>query len=290
MSYVLDRISAFGRMIKFSHTVFALPFALAAVVLAHRESPVTLNLIFWILVAMAGARSAAMGFNRIADAGFDAQNPRTADRAIPAGGISITASWIFVIAFSALFVLAGAMISPLCFLLSAPVLLILFSYSYAKRFTAFSHLYLGFAISLAPVGAWIAVTGGFDWRILHLSLGLLTYIAGFDILYACQDWEFDKKMGLFSIPSRFGIKTAFRISAVLHVLTFVFFVLIFIVFDMGIFYMGTLVIIGGLLILEHRLVSPRDMTHIQIAFFHVNSAISILLFLGILSDELIKGI
>jgi 4-hydroxybenzoate polyprenyltransferase len=284
----VGHIQTFGRMIKFSHTVFALPFALAAVVLAQREYPLTLGLIFWILVAMVGARSAAMGFNRIVDARFDRQNPRTAGRELPAGVLSKTSATLFVTAFGALFVLAAAMISKLCLILSVPVLLVLFFYSYTKRFTAFSHIYLGFSISLAPMGAWIAVTGGFDLAIATVSLALLTYIAGFDILYACQDVDFDREIGLFSMPANWGVNKAMHIATLLHVVSFACFVAIFIVFDLGSVYMVALVLIGALLIWEHQLVKPHDLTHIQTAFFNINSYISVILFVGILGDELVR--
>ncbi|MEW6265530.1 MAG: UbiA-like polyprenyltransferase [Thermodesulfobacteriota bacterium] len=282
------RLELYGRMIKFSHTVFALPFALAAVILAQREHALTIGLVWWILVAMVGARSAAMGFNRIADARFDRLNPRTAGRAIPAGSLSLKTAAAFVVISSAVFVLAAAMISPLCFQLSFPVLAILFSYSYTKRFTSFSHLFLGLAISLAPLGAWIAVAGRFDWPILTLSLALLTYIAGFDILYACQDIEFDQKTGLHSIPARWGPGPALHVSALLHLLTFVFLFLVLIAFDLSLVYFAAVVVIGLLLILEHKLVRPDDLTNINMAFFHVNSAVSVVLFLGMAGDELLR--
>jgi len=281
-------IQAYSRMIKFSHTIFALPFALAALVLAQRNSVITMPLLFWILMAIAGARSAAMGFNRIVDARFDRENPRTAQRAIPAGILSMKSAAVFVTVFSLIFILAAAMISKLCFLLSFPVLLILFFYSYTKRFTALSHLYLGFSISLAPVGAWIAITGAFDLPVIILSMSLFAYIAGFDILYACQDVEFDKRMGLFSIPARMGTATALHISTVLHFISFLCLFILLIVFDLGIVYMAALFLMGLLFMMEHQLVKPDDLTHIQKAFFHVNSAISIILFLGILGDELLR--
>jgi putative 4-hydroxybenzoate polyprenyltransferase len=288
-SALARQIVDFGRMIKFSHTVFALPFALSAVVLAHRHHEITLQTFFWILMAMVSARSAAMGFNRIVDARFDRINPRTADRHIPSGTVSSRSAILFVSGFSLTFIIASAMISRLCFWLSIPVLGILFFYSYTKRFTAFSHLYLGLSISLAPLGAWIAITGGFDPAILILCLGLLTYIAGFDILYACQDMEFDREIGLYSIPSRLGAKTAFHVSSLLHGVTFLSLAALFIVFDLGIFYLSALAIISGLLIFQHRVIRPHDLAHIELAFFHANSAISILLFLGILGDEIMRG-
>ncbi len=281
-------VAVFGRMIKFSHTIFALPFALAAVVLAQREHPLTPGLVFWILAAMVGARSAAMGFNRIVDRVYDKENPRTAGRALPAGEISLRQAALFVAGFSALFLLSAAMISRICFILAFPVLVVLFSYSYTKRFTVFSHLYLGFAISLAPAGAWVAVTGGFDPAVAVLCAALLAYIAGFDILYACQDLDYDGRSGLFSIPARFGARVAFHVSALLHLIAFccLFFLLLF--FDLGLVYVGTLLLIGGLLVAEHRIVRPYDLENIHVAFFHVNSAVSVVLFLGILGDELVR--
>lgn len=279
----------YGRMIKFSHTVFALPFALSAVVLAHRRAELTLQTLFWILVAMVSARSTAMGFNRIVDARYDRINPRTADRHIPAGTVSMLSAVMFVTGFSLLFILAAAMISRLCFWLSIPVLFILCFYSYTKRFTTLSHLYLGMSISLAPLGAWIAVTGRFDPGILLLCAALLTYIAGFDILYACQDVDFDQKNGLYSIPSRMGLKTAFHISSLLHIGTFLSLTALYFVFGLGKFYLISLALISGLLIFQHRVIRPHDLTHIDLAFFHANSAISILMFLGILMDEILKG-
>ncbi len=275
-------------MIKFRHTVFALPFALSAVILAQRQHQMIISDIFWILVAMVGARSSAMGFNRIADARLDAKNPRTSIRAIPSGRLSLSSAILFVIFFSGLFIFASAMLGKLCFYISIPILIILFSYSYTKRFTYLSHIYLGFAIALAPVGAWIAIAKTFSWAVLILSLALMTYIAGFDILYACQDIEFDKDEGLFSIPVHFGVKKALIIASIIHLLSFCFFFLIYIVFDMNLMYFFAVVIIGILLIVEHRLVKPNDLSNINLAFFHVNSLISITLFLGVLADELVR--
>ncbi|MCX5882363.1 MAG: putative 4-hydroxybenzoate polyprenyltransferase [Deltaproteobacteria bacterium] len=288
MKPMTGQILNFGRMIKFSHTVFALPFALSAVVLAHRSAEITFQTFFWILVAMVSARSAAMGFNRIVDNRFDRLNPRTANRHIPSGTVSSLSAILFISGFSIAFILASAMISRLCFWLSMPVLVILFFYSYTKRFTSLSHLYLGMSISLAPLGAWIAVTGRFEPAILILCIALLTYIAGFDILYACQDVQFDQKIGLFSIPSRLGVKAAFHISSILHVATFISLTALFLIFDLGMVYLLALVIIGVLLVFQHRVIRPHDLAHIELAFFHANSAISILLFLGILGDELLR--
>ncbi|MDM8524155.1 UbiA-like polyprenyltransferase [Desulfococcaceae bacterium HSG8] len=286
-SGITDRILVYGRMIKFSHTLFALPFALSAVVLAHRRYPIYIADILWILLAMVGARSAAMGFNRIADARIDAKNPRTSNREIPAGKLSVNSARLFVFLSSGLFIFAAAMLGKMCFYLSFPVLVILFFYSYTKRFTWLAHLYLGFAISLAPLGAWLAIAKTFSWPILFLCSGLMTYIAGFDILYACQDTDFDKKEGLFSIPARFGIREALLIARVLHCCSFGSFILFFFAFNMHIIYLCTVFLIGLLFVAEHWLVRPDDLTHINIAFFHINSLISLFLFIGVLADELI---
>ena len=275
-------------MIKFSHTVFALPFALSAVILAQRQHQMHVLDIFWILLAMVGARSSAMGFNRIADASLDAKNPRTSIREIPSGRLSLSSAILFIIFFSGLFIFASAMLGRLCFYLSFPILVVLFLYSYTKRFTYLSHIYLGFAISLAPVGAWIALAKTFSWPVLILSLALMTYIAGFDILYACQDIEFDKEEGLFSIPAHFGVKKALIMPSLIHLLSFCFFFLIYFVFDMKLMYFCAVVMIGILLIIEHRLVKPDDLSNVNFAFFHVNSLISITLFLGVLADELAR--
>lgn len=283
-----DRVRTYGRMIKFSHTIFALPFALSAVVLAQRRHPLTPETLLWLLLAMVGARSAAMGFNRIIDAAIDARNPRTAGREIPSGQLTPGAARIFVAASAALFIASAALLGRLCLYLSVPVLLILFLYSYTKRFTWLAHLYLGFAISLAPAGAWIAVTGGFHPEILSLCLALMTYIAGFDILYACQDAEFDCREGLCSIPARFGVGTALNLARLLHAVTMAALLALHAAFDLTPVFTGTILLIGGLLVLEHRLVKPEDLSRIDIAFFHVNSLVSAALFAGILADEMVR--
>jgi 4-hydroxybenzoate polyprenyltransferase len=280
----LKQIQTYGQLIKFSHTVFALPFALVAVLLARLQHPVSWSTLGWILLAMVAARSASMGFNRYADVRFDRLNPRTASRPLTAGTIGKPAVLVLITVSSLVFLLAAAMLGKLCLLLAVPVLVILFVYSYTKRFTAFSHLYLGFAIGLAPVGAWIAASGGLDLRILLLALALLFYIGGFDILYACQDIDFDRSVGLYSIPARWGAVRALRIAAVLHVLTFGCLLAVYLAFHLGLVYLVILIVIGGLLVLEHKLVQPHDLSHIDLAFFHVNSAISILLLLAVFLD------
>ncbi len=283
-----EKIQVYGRMIKFSHTLFALPFALSAVVLAFETHPFSFWDLIWILLAMVGARSAAMGFNRIVDAAIDKKNERTVSREIPSGVLSKKESWYFVIASSLLFIASAAMLSRLCFFLSFPVSFFLFFYSYTKRFTEYCHLFLGFAISLAPVGAWVAITGTLSAGVVFLSLGLLSYIAGFDILYACQDIEFDQKERLFSLPSKLGAKKAMMVSNILHGASFIFLFAMYLSFGMHPVFLIFLAVIGVLLIAEHYLVRPDDLTHINIAFFHVNSLISILLFMGVLTQVFFK--
>lgn len=289
LEHVKEKIAVYGRMIKFSHTLFALPFALSAVVMAFETHPFSLKNLIFILICMVGARSAAMGFNRIADAAFDEKNKRTAFREIPAGILSRKESGLFVLASSLLFIISAAMISRLCFYLSFPVLFFLFFYSYTKRFTSLCHLFLGFAICLAPVGAYIAITGSISLSVVFLSLGLLTYIAGFDILYACQDIEFDKAEGLFSMPAAMGAKKAMMVSALLHIASFAFLLAMHFSFPMHPVFLLFLGVIGILLIAEHYLVRPDDLTHINMAFFHINSVISILLFLGVLTQSFFKS-
>jgi 4-hydroxybenzoate polyprenyltransferase len=284
------KIVVYGRMIKFEHSIFALPFALAALFLAHRLNPVTPRLVFWIIMAVVWARSAGMGFNRLADARWDAINPRTARREIPAGNISIRETALFVFVSSFLFVLSAAAISMICFWFSFPVLLILFSYSYTKRFTWMSHIFLGFVQALGPLGVWLAVTGGFSIKISILSLALGTYIAGFDLLYACQDIDFDRSEGLYSMPANVGIRQALHLSAALHVITFISLIALQRVFDLSPFYLAFTAIIGILLVVEHKLVKPDDLSRINIAFFHVNSIISMLIFAAMMTEELVRRI
>lgn len=280
----IQRVHTYGRLIKFSHTVFALPFALASVLLAHREHPVGWATLAWIIVAMAGARSAAMGFNRLVDYDVDLKNPRTAGRPLTAGQIDKRSVLLLILLSSAAFVLSAHQLGRLCFLLSFPVLLILFGYSYAKRFTVWCHLLLGFGIGLAPLGAWVAVTGALDPRPLLLALALMSYIAGFDILYACQDIDFDRQESLFSIPSRLGVQTALRISSLLHVVTFASFLALAWAFQLGWTYLGFLAVIGAILVAEHRIVTPERLERIPFAFFHLNSVVSVLVFLAVWVD------
>ena len=287
---ILSKAVVYSRMIKFSHTIFALPFALSAMVLVQKAKPLDFATVFWIIIAMVGARSAAMGFNRIADAAIDARNPRTAVREIPRGVISKGEAGFFTAIASLVFIAASAMLSPLCFWLSFPVLACLFAYSYMKRVTWLAHLFLGFTIGMAPMGVWIAVTGALSGMIAVLSLALMAYIAGFDILYACQDIEFDRTMGLHSIPARFGVEKAMRVSTLLHGVSALCLLSLYWLFPLSPVYLLFVGIITVLFFVEHRLVNPHDLSRIDMAFFHVNSMISILVLVAVFSGSALRGI
>lgn len=235
---------------------------------------------------MVAARSAAMGFNRLVDADIDKKNPRTDKREIPTGRLSKLSTLKFIVLSGGIFILSSAMLGKICLLLSVPVLLLLLFYSYTKRFTWLCHIYLGFVISLAPAGAWVALTNSLSWPIVFLSLALMTNIGGFDILYACQDVDFDSEEKLFSIPSEMGVEKALKISTYLHIATFCFFTIFFFAFGMNYFYAFTLLLIGALIIVEHKLVKPDDLSNVNIAFFHINSVISVVLLAGIILNEI----
>jgi 4-hydroxybenzoate polyprenyltransferase len=279
----LNKIHMYGRLIKFTHTVFALPFALAAVLLANRYYPVSFRTFALIMVAMASARSAAMGFNRVADYHYDLVNPRTANRPHVTGQVGLPSALVFVSSSAVVFILSASLLGRLCLIMSVPVLAILFLYSFSKRFTSLCHLILGFGIGLAPAGAWVAMSGQLDWRILLLSCALMTYIAGFDILYACQDIEFDRDQELFSMPACWGAPRALLFSAGLHALTLVFLLLVYFAFALASIYLLFLLLISLLIFAEHWLVRPDCLDKVNIAFFHANCAVSILLFLGVLA-------
>ncbi|MBI2192668.1 MAG: UbiA family prenyltransferase [Planctomycetes bacterium] len=273
MRAFLAKTRLFLELIRFSHTVFALPFALLSVFLAAQGFPPPRRLA-WILVAMVAARSAAMAFNRLADEVFDAANPRTVQRHLPRGILRRGEVGLFTLGSAALFVTAASFLNPLTFALAPLALVVILGYSYSKRFTCFSHLWLGLALALAPVGAWIAVTGSFAATPVWLGLAVLLWTAGFDILYACQDREFDLRAGLHSIPARLGIRGALRISAALHVLTLL---------ALAAFLLSAqrhapswigLAGVSALLLHEHRIVRPDDLQRVQTAFFTLNAWIS----------------
>ncbi len=265
-------------MIKFEHSVFALPFALTGAMLAARGIPSGRQL-FWILVAMVGARSAAMAFNRVADLRLDAANPRTASRALPAGLLSPRFALTFTVVSSALLVLAAYQLNPLCFKLSPVALALVFFYSYTKRFTAWSHLVLGLCLGIAPAAAWIAVRGTLDWPILLLSAAVALWTAGFDIIYACQDVDFDRRAGLFSLPLRLGIRSALQLSSMFHALMLALLCALAAVEGLGWISLLGLTVVAALLAYEHHLVKPDDLSKVNAAFFTMNGYISVLFFL-----------
>lgn len=264
-------------MIKIEHTLFALPFAFLGAVLAANGLPSPWQFL-WIVVAMVGARSAAMAFNRIADRSFDARNPRTASRALPAGLLSVGFVWVFTIAAAGLFVLAAAMLNRLTLMLAPVALGCVLLYSFTKRWTQFSHLVLGASLSIAPTGAWIAVRGEFGSAVpLLLSLVVLLWTAGFDVLYACQDYDFDREEGLRSIPARFGIERALWIARGLHAAAFLALVWLFVVTKLGPVALVGVIATAGLLVYQHRLVRAGDLSRLNAAFFTTNAFVSVIL-------------
>ena len=274
-------------MIKFEHTVFALPFALLSALLAAEGWPGGRK-ILWIVVAMAGARSAAMAFNRLADVRIDALNPRTRGRALPAGHLSRFFVAVFTLASASVFVLAAYQLNPLCFRLSFPVLLVLLLYSYTKRFTRLSHLYLGLCLGMAPMGAWIAVRGEIGWPPLLLGLAVLLWTAGFDIIYACQDLDFDRRQALFSIPEGYGIDRALKVSLGLHVGMLLALLGLVRVQGLGWISLLGILLVAGLLWHEHRLVRPNDLSRVNAAFFTVNAYVGVLLMVALGLDEIVN--
>ncbi|MDO9027812.1 MAG: UbiA-like polyprenyltransferase [Candidatus Roizmanbacteria bacterium] len=280
------KITDYLRLIKFSHSVFALPFAFTGALIAAEGIP-ELRQIFWITVAMVGGRSGAMGMNRIADRNIDALNPRTKNRELPRGVIKAWEAYAFTILSFALLLFAAYMLNPLCLKVSPLVLLVLIGYSYTKRVTWLSHLVLGTALSLAPIGAWIAIRGTFDLEILLLSSAVMFWVAGFDVFYALQDMDFDKTHGLYSIPARFGIKTSLRIAGLFHLAAISLLLSLVPVFKLTGFYLAGVLIASTLLIYEHSLVKPDDLSRLDMAFFNINGYISITVFAFTLLNYLI---
>lgn len=264
-------------MIKIEHTLFALPFAFLGALLAANGLP-TLRQVLWIIVAMVGARSAAMAFNRIADRNIDARNPRTATRAIPAGLLSVGFVWAFTIISAAVFLLAAAMLNRLTLLLAPVALASVLLYSLTKRWTQFSHIVLGWCLSIAPTGAWIAVRGEIASPVpLLLSLVVLLWTAGFDILYACQDYDFDRRESLRSIPARVGISRALWIARALHAAAFFALVFLYVLTGLGPLAFAGVIATGALLIYQHRLVRADDLGRLNAAFFTTNAFVSVIL-------------
>ena len=277
MSTLIKNTRLTLEMIKIEHTLFALPFAFLGAVLAANGVP-TARQIFWIVIAMVGARSAAMAFNRLADRNIDARNPRTASRALPAGLLSVGFVWAFIAISAALFLLAAAMLNRLTLILAPIALGSVLLYSLTKRWTQFSHIVLGWCLSIAPTGAWIAVRGEIGSPApLLLSLVVLLWTAGFDILYACQDYDFDRREGLRSVPARFGIARALWIARSLHAAAFLALVWLYLVTALGPMALAGVIATGALLVYQHRLVRAGDLRRLNAAFFTTNAFVSVIL-------------
>lgn len=276
-----NRVGTILEMIKFEHSVFALPFALVGAMLAARAAGglPTWRQILWIVVAMVGARSAAMTMNRIADVEYDGRNPRTANRALPKGELSLSFAWIFTLMAAAVLVLAAWQLNPLALKLSPAALAVLFLYSYTKRFTSLSHLVLGFCLGMSPAAAWIAIRGSLDWRMLILCAAVTLWVGGFDVLYACQDVEFDKAAGLYSIPKKFGVARALLIARGMHVVMVALLAWLAFGFQLPWPAWVGICLVAALLAYEHSLVKANDLSKMNAAFFAVNGYISLVFLL-----------
>jgi 4-hydroxybenzoate polyprenyltransferase len=283
---ILHNLRTTLEMIKWEHSVFALPFALCGAMLAAGGLPTTHQLA-WIVVAMVSARSAAMAFNRLADAAIDAANPRTRTRALPAGTLTPAFVTTFVVVSCGIFVLAAAQLNRLALILSPVALGVLLAYSYTKRFTRWSHLVLGFALGIAPSAAWIAVRGSLDPRILLLTAAVTFWVGGFDVLYACQDYEFDRAANLHSVPRYLGIAGALWVARLFHILMLMLLLALVAVFGLGKLAIAGVVAVALLLAYEHSLVSPRDLSKLNAAFFTMNGFISVVFFLFVAADLLV---
>lgn len=282
---VFRKIKIFLEMIKFEHTVFALPFAYVGALLTEKRIP-DLHGLLWITLAMVGARTAAMSLNRIIDRHIDARNPRTAGRALPRGLLSVTEVWIYVFLSFALLLYSARQLSPLAFRLFPAAVLVLSAYSFTKRFSWTCHLFLGAALGLAPLGSWIALTGRFDLAPVLLAMGVLFWVAGFDIIYACDDYDFDRKEGIYSIPARFGIKKALTVSTVFHIIAPLLFLASGLVLNLGVFYLAGVVLAVAILFHQHNLVRPDDLSRAGVAFFNMNGILSIVIFVFTFLDVL----
>jgi len=283
---VFRKIAIFLGMIKFEHSVFALPFAYIGALLAEQRIPDLPDLL-WITVAMVGARTAAMSLNRLIDRHIDARNPRTAERALPKGLLQAQEVWIYVVISLLVLLFAAYQLTPLAFKLAPLAVLLLFLYSYTKRFTWHCHLVLGLVLGVAPVGSWIAITGSVALTPILLCAGVLFWVAGFDIVYACDDYQFDRREGLFSIPVRFGVPKALQISIAFHVLSPIFFLAAGLLAGLGWIYFAGLAIAVVILIYQHLLVKPDDFSRAGIAFFNLNGMLSLVMFLFTLLDILV---
>ncbi|MCF8098426.1 MAG: putative 4-hydroxybenzoate polyprenyltransferase [Desulfarculaceae bacterium] len=268
------RLKDFGDLVKFSHTIFLFPFALSALLLATQVSPLTVGKVFWVVVALVAARSAAMIMNRIADRGFDALNPRTANRPLVTGRVSPALAWAWLVLACGVLVLAAWMLNPLCLKLSPVALIWVLGYSFTKRFTWLCHVWLGLATALAPLGAWIAVTGAWDWRAAVLAGAAALWVAGFDVIYACQDIDFDQQHCLHSLPARLGLEKALWVSRGMHALTILGFFALAPLFHLGGIYLAGAAVVTVALVVEQILVAIKR-ANIPMAFFTVNGFVSI---------------
>jgi 4-hydroxybenzoate polyprenyltransferase len=281
---------AWINFVKLPHTLFALPFALLGVLAASQRTPVTWDIVLWVIVAFTAARFAAMGFNRIADRAFDARNPRTAAREIPAGRIGVSAASLAVVVAAGVFVLASAMLNPLCLALSPLALAWILGYSYAKRFTSWPHLWLGMSLAMAPVGGWLAVTGAWSspwWLLLVITLAVMTWVAGFDIFYALPDEHFDRDHGLHSAVVRLGERRAILLAKLLHGVTIPALAVFGWGAGFGTWYYAGIVVAALILAWEHRLVKPGDLSRLDAAFFTMNGVMSVTVFVFALMDRLV---
>lgn len=270
----MAKVLEFVEFVKLQHSLFALPFAVIAACAAAREH-VTAAQMGWIVAAMVGARSAAMGFNRIADREIDRRNPRTAARSLPAGRLSLVEAWAFVIGSTAVFVFAASRLNRLALTLSPAALAVIWGYSYTKRFTSLSHFVLGLALGIAPSGAWVAMRGTLELPALVLSAAVMLWTAGFDIIYACQDVEFDRQYGLFSVPARMGVARALLVSGLLHGMMLALLVWLRFLLGFGVCYDAGLVLAAALLVYQHWIVRPDDLSRVNAAFFTANGMLSV---------------
>jgi 4-hydroxybenzoate polyprenyltransferase len=283
---MLRRLLIILDMIKFEHTLFALPFALVAALVAAKGVPGWKQLC-WLLAAMVGARSSAMTFNRIVDIEYDRRNPRTSGRALPAGLVTTAQAWLFTLITAGLLVLAAWQLNPLALWLSPVALAIVWGYSFTKRFTRLSHLVLGLALGIAPSAVWIALKGTLELPPVVLTLAVICWTAGFDIIYACQDIEFDRQVGLYSVPSKLGIGPALVISSLLHLLAFGLLAAFGVLAGLKYGYFAALLPVAVLLVYQHLIVRPNDLSRVNAAFFTANGAISLLLLIGACVDVLV---
>ena len=274
-------------MIKVEHTLFALPFAFTGMFLAANGLP-DMRTVALIALAVLGARSGAMGFNRIADAKIDARNPRTEKRDIPAGKISVAEASLYVVLSFALYFFAAYMLNPLCFYLSPVPFIVFLLYSYTKRFTFLCHIVLGIALGIAPIGAWAAVTGNINIGISMLGLAVLFWVSGFDIVYACQDIEFDRNEGLFSIPRFLGLAKSLMLARAFHIVAFALFFYTWHYFDMGYIYLSGILLSGGFMVYQHAIIKPSDLSKLGMAFFNLNAYISVTICIFTFTDIMVK--